>query len=121
MLWPCNAARSAETSRSYPLTGELVPTALTPNTWTEYGGRVSFNLSPQVAADLSLAGVSGFDGMGTSAELRAATHIAFLKATAATDAAQRALRQKRRKRPTNIGVPFSAPRYPPIGSLPDPQ
>ncbi len=77
MLWPCNAARSAETSRSYPLTGELVPTALTPNTWTEYGGRVSFNLSPQVAADLSLAGVSGFDGMGTSAELRAATHIAF--------------------------------------------
>jgi hypothetical protein len=26
---------------------------------------------------LSLAGVLGFDGMGTNAELRAATHIAF--------------------------------------------
>ena len=52
-------------------------TALTPNTCAEYGGRVGFNLNPQVAADLSLAGVSGFDGMGTSAELRAAAHLAF--------------------------------------------
>jgi hypothetical protein len=66
-----------ELTAAVPMAGELVPTALTPNTWAEYGGRVGFNLSPQVAADLSLAGVSGFDGMGTSAELRAATHIAF--------------------------------------------
>ena len=70
-------ARAVELMAAVPMAGELVPTALTPNTWAEYGGRVGFNLSPQIAADLSLAGVSGFDGMGTSAELRAATRIAF--------------------------------------------
>ena len=66
-----------ELTAAVPMAGELVPTALTPNTWAEYGGRVGFKLSPQVTADLSLAAVSGFDGMGTSAELRTAARLVF--------------------------------------------
>ena len=79
-VWAAGARSFGDTVElmaAVPMAGELVPTALTSTTWAEYGGRVGFKLSPQVAADLSLAGVSGFDGMGTSAELRAATHIAF--------------------------------------------
>jgi probable HAF family extracellular repeat protein len=68
---------AVELRSAVPMAGELVPTALTPNTWAEYGGRVGFKLSPQVTADLSLAGVSGFDGIGTSAQLRAAARLAF--------------------------------------------
>ena len=57
--------------------GYLIPVGLTPNTWAEYGGRVGFKLNSQVTADLSLAGVSGFDGIGTSANLRAAARVQF--------------------------------------------
>jgi hypothetical protein len=48
-----------------------------PNTWVEYGGRLGFALGPQVAADISFAGVSGFAEIGTALQPRAGAHIEF--------------------------------------------
>ena len=45
--------------------------------WAEYGGRVGLKLNHRLTADFIAAGVSGFDGMGTSAQFRAAGRLAF--------------------------------------------
>jgi hypothetical protein len=68
---------ATEFTAAVPLAGELLPVALIPSTWAEYGGRVGFKLNPQVTADLSFAGVSTLDGTDTTAQLRAAGRIAF--------------------------------------------
>ena len=68
---------ATELRAAVPLAGELLPATLAPTTWAEYGGRVDFNLNPQVTAGLSFAGVSGLDGTDTTAQLRATGRIAF--------------------------------------------
>jgi probable HAF family extracellular repeat protein len=80
-LWAA-AARSfddaIELSVAVPAVGaNLAPAGVTSATWAEYGGRVGFKLSPQLTADFFVAGVSGLEGIGTSAELRAAARLTF--------------------------------------------
>ena len=79
-LWAAGAQSFGDTvdmAAAVPMTGVLAPVGLTHNTWVEYGGRLGFALGPQIAADVSFAGVSGFDGMDTALQLRAGPNIAF--------------------------------------------
>jgi hypothetical protein len=58
-LWAAGARSFDETTdfmAAVPMAGVVAPDGLSPNTWAEYGGRLNFALSPQVAGDLTFAG-----------------------------------------------------------------
>ena len=79
-LWAAGARSFDETTdfmAAVPMAGVVAPDGLSPNTWAEYGGRLNFVLSPQIAGDVTLAGVSGFEGMETALQVRAGASLAF--------------------------------------------
>src|SRR5262249_52784915 len=79
-LWPAGPRSLDDTSNfmaAVPMAGVVAPVSLSPKTWAEYGGQLNFALGPQIAADLSLAGVSDLDGMEPAFQFRAGASVAF--------------------------------------------
>ena len=79
-FWAAAAQNFDETTdliAAVPMAGVVAPSSLGAHTWAEYGGRLNFVLSPQIAGDVTLAGVSGFEGMETALQVRAGASLAF--------------------------------------------
>jgi hypothetical protein len=75
------AARSFEEATDFmaavPMAGFVAPGSLDQNSWAEYGTRLSFAMGPQLAGDITVAGLSGFDGLETALQVRAGASLAF--------------------------------------------